>query len=86
LVAALPQLGVEIRETDCLGPCDEPIALALQGSGMATYVFVGIDLVEDAEDIQATCRVYLSSPQGWIEDARPCGRLRHCLKTRVPAP
>ncbi len=38
----------------------------------------------DRSDIVATVRHYLSSPKGWIEDARPCGRLRFCLTGRVP--
>jgi len=69
----------------CLKVCDSPTVLALQMNGAASYVFADIDPVVDAADIAATCQAYLEHPGGWIEDARPCGRLRHCLTVRVPA-
>ena len=65
--------------------CAEPIALSLQGAGRATYLFSGVRPAEDMADIEATLRLYLDSPAGWIEDARGCGRLRFCLRGRVPA-
>lgn len=76
--------GVTLTESPCLGPCDRPSALALQTPGHAGYVFAGITL-EDVGDIAATCALVLSSDQGWIEDARPCGRLRHLLVARMPS-
>ena len=76
---------VEIADHACFSGCAEPTALALQGQGRASYVFSGLDVVADADDIAATCKTYLDSPKGWIEDARPCGRLRMCLRARIPA-
>nr|WP_051242939.1 DUF1636 family protein [Stappia stellulata] len=76
---------VELVPADCLGACGEPTALALQDAGRATYLFAGVSPVNDIEDIVSTCRLYLSSPEGRIVDARPCGRLRFCLKGRIPA-
>lgn len=76
--------GVRIQKTTCLGPCHKPMVLALQAPKSAGYVFAGIT-VDDAADIAATARLFLSSEQGWIEDARPCGRLRHLLVARFPA-
>ena len=76
--------AMELRSDGCLGPCGRPMVMALQSAGGAGYVFAGLDLNTDAEDIVATCRHYLESRQGWIEDARPCGRLRHLLVARMP--
>lgn len=76
---------VDLGEHACFSSCDTAIALSLQGPRMASYVFSGIDVGADADDIAATCQVYLDSPAGWIEDARPCGRLRLCLHARIPA-
>ncbi|WP_271947977.1 DUF1636 domain-containing protein [Ruegeria faecimaris] len=76
---------VEVSEHACFSGCAEPTALAIQAQGRASYVFSGVDVVADAADIAETCRTYLNSPQGWIEDARPCGRLRMCLRARIPA-
>ncbi len=76
---------VTLGDQACFSSCAEPTALALQGQGRASYVFSGVDVVADADDIAATCLTYLSSPNGWIEDARPCGRLRMCLRARIPA-
>ena len=76
---------VDIGEHACFSSCETPVSLALQGAGLASYVFSGLDLSADAEAIAATCQTYLNSPGGWIEDARPCGRLRLCLRARIPA-
>ncbi|WP_037310343.1 DUF1636 domain-containing protein [Ruegeria halocynthiae] len=87
--AALTRAGladrVEVADHSCFSGCAEPTALALQSAGRASYVFSGVNVVADADDIAATCQTYLDSPAGWIEDARPCGRLRMCLRARIPA-
>lgn len=76
-VQVLPQL--------CMNGCSRPSSLALQGSGRATYFFSDIDLEADRDDIIRTLHAYIESPEGWIEDAHSCGRLRYCLTGRVPA-
>ena len=76
---------VSIRLAPCIERCDAPCAMTLQSAQGAGYVFSGINLAADADDIVETCRAYLSSKDGWIEDARPCGRLRFCLAARLPA-
>ena len=77
--------AVDLASADCMGACAEPVSLALQGEGRASYLFSGVSPLEDVADILATCREYLAAPGGWIVDARPCGRLRLCLKGRIPA-
>ncbi len=88
LAAAFAADGIEaeIRAQPCLNVCSAPVALSLQGPGRATCLFSGIDPEADRGDIVATVRAWQAAPRGWIEDARPCGRLRHCLVGRVPAP
>lgn len=76
---------VALSLSPCLDRCEAPVALAMQSTGGAGYIFSGIDLAKDRRDIIETCRAYLESPNGWIEDARPCGRLRFCLAARLPA-
>lgn len=87
--AALQEAGlrelVELSEHACFSACAQPVSISLQGEGRASYVFAGLSLIEDAKDIAATCQTYLDSTGGWIEDARPCGRLRLCLRARIPA-
>lgn len=89
IAGALERAGlggrVEIAGQACMGACARPVSLGLQGPGRASYVFAGVDPLADADDIAATCRLYLDSPLGWIDDARPCGRLRDCLRARLPA-
>ena len=68
-----------------MGSCEKPIAVALQGKGMASYVFSGINGTEDIPDLVETCRLYAESHLGWIEDAHRCGRMRHLLRARLPA-
>ncbi|MFV0473423.1 MAG: DUF1636 family protein [Pikeienuella sp.] len=88
LAAALEAAGLTARlrlaSAPGLGSCDAPVALALRGEGRAAYLFAGVAPATDGEDIGATCRLWLESEAGWIEDARPCGRLRFLLKARVP--
>lgn len=81
--AAVP--GRQLLLASCLSVCKAPATLAAQGPGRATYVFSGLS-AEDAPDIVAFARAYDAAPYGWIEDARPLGRLRLRLVTRVPAP
>lgn len=85
LAAALKGLdGWEVVMHPCLSVCTEPVAMAVQGDGAATYVFAGVTDAE-ADDVRAFVDLYDKADKGWIEDARPAGRLRFCLKTRVPA-
>ncbi len=76
---------VEVVPQSCMNGCSRPTSMALQGDGMATYFFSDIEPAEDLNDIVSTLKAYLNSLAGWIEDARPCGRLRSCLIGRVPA-
>jgi predicted metal-binding protein len=76
---------VHLESVDCMGACEAPVSLGLQGVGRASYVFAGVQPLLDAQDIARTCQTYLDAPAGWIEDARPCGRLRDCLRARLPA-
>ena len=76
---------VRIEMVECMGACEVPGALGFQGAGRAAYVFAGVRMVDDAQDIARTCRAWLDAPDGWIEDAHACGRLRDCLRARLPA-
>lgn len=75
----------DIATVDCMNACAEPTALSFRAAGKAAYLFSGVDPSEDAADILAFARLYLDSGDGVIKDARPCGRLRHCLKGCIPA-
>ncbi len=77
--------AISVRLSDCMGGCEHPVSIGLQGAGLASYVFSGVEPQIDIDDIVATCRQYLDSENGWIEDAHPCGRLRTCLRSRLPA-
>ncbi len=76
--------GVEVGVIGCLGVCADPVTVAAQAPGCATYVFSGLG-AGDAADLAAFVAAYRAAPAGWIEDARPLGRLRQCLVARVPA-
>lgn len=76
---------VQVVAQSCMNGCATPVSMGLQSAGRATYFFAGVDPKADTDDIVSTVRAYLDAPKGWIEDARPCGRLRVCLVGRVPA-
>ncbi len=89
IVEAVCKAGLEqdfeVGSVACMGACEAPVAIAIQGHDRGTYLFAGVDPEADLPDIISTCRTYLEAPRGWIEDARPCGRLRELLRSRVPA-
>lgn len=78
------EVETEVVLVECLNICDEPVSLALRAPGKMAYLFSGVE-AGDAVDIAALARLYAEAPDGVIEDARPAGRLRFCLKGRVPA-
>ena len=77
-------LGVEVAHVACLSVCADPVTVAAQGEGRATYVFSGLG-PGHLGDLAAFAESYAAAPAGWIEDARPLGDLRFRLVTRVPA-
>jgi predicted metal-binding protein len=76
--------GWDVVLHECLSACAEPVSMAVQATGKATYVFAGLTDA-DSDDALAFIRLYDDTPDGWVADARSAGRLRFCLKTRVPA-
>ena len=75
----------EVQSHDCLSNCARPLSPAFTAPGKATYLFGDVDPGIDLNDTLAFAALYAATPDGWIEDARPAGRLRFCLIGRVPA-
>jgi len=73
-----------IESFKCMSACANPVAISFRAKGKAAYMFAGIDPAKDQQDILAFARLYAAAEDGWIEDARPCGRLRFCLLGRIP--
>ncbi|AQQ08180.1 hypothetical protein B0E33_30645 (plasmid) [Roseibium algicola] len=78
-------MAMEVTQIECMGACEQPITVAFQGVGRAAYLFSGVIFPDDIADIVSTAGNFLAADKGWIEDARPCGRLRFCLRARIPA-
>lgn len=76
--------GMTVETTACMNLCRQPLALALRGEGCDIYMFAGLDPARDLDDAVALMRLYAEAETGTITDARPAGRLRHCLVGRVP--
>ena len=87
LRAALAERGMdfEVQTHDCLSNCARPLSVAFTAPAKATYLFGDIAPETDLADTLAFAGLYADTPDGWIEDARPAGRLRFCLIGRVPA-
>ncbi|HAJ84828.1 MAG TPA: hypothetical protein DCM25_08735 [Rhodobacteraceae bacterium] len=77
-------LDVDVTTTSCLNMCDSPVSFALQGPGKATYLFTGADPETDTQDMLELLKLYLDAPDGWVSEAQTAGRLRLCLRGRVP--
>lgn len=78
------RVAAEVRLVDCLNVCDAPVAMALKGAKKDAYLFAGVDTARDLDDAVALVGLFANAAPS-IEDARPAGRLRHCLKGRIPA-
>lgn len=76
--------GVVVETTECMNQCGSPVSMALRGEERDVYLFSGVRVESDLEDAAALARIYAEAEGGTIEDARPAGRLRHCLVGRVP--
>ncbi len=76
---------VKVRLAECLSACGAPLALAVGAEGKATYLFAAVDPDEQAEEVVTFMGLFASAPEGEVADARACGRLRFCLRGRVPA-
>ena len=77
--------AIEVRLVECLNACGAPLALAVTGEGKATYLFGGVDPETQAGEVLAFAALYREAPGGEVADARACGRLRFCLRGRIPA-
>ena len=77
--------GVEVRLVECLNACGAPLALAVTGEGKASYLFGGMEPEAQAEEVVAFMALYREAPAGEVADARGIGRLRLCLRGRLPA-
>jgi predicted metal-binding protein len=75
----------DVQAFECMSACANPTAISFRAKGKAAYLFSGIDPATDHDDILAFADLYQAADDGWIEDARPCGRLRFCLIGRIPA-
>lgn len=76
---------VVVRGSRCMLACGEPLALSLQCPTKVAYLFSHVHPEYDLENVLALVRLFVSDEEGVILDARPIGRLRHCLKGRLPA-
>ncbi|MEM9581146.1 MAG: DUF1636 family protein [Pseudomonadota bacterium] len=76
--------GVVVETTECMNLCNAPMSMALRGEGRDVYLFSGVDPETDLDNAAALARIYSEAEGGTITDARPAGRLRHCLVGRVP--
>jgi predicted metal-binding protein len=83
LAARLPE-GFALRRVGCMSICADPVSLAVRCPGKATYLFAGLGL-RDLEGVLVFAALFAASEDGWIEDARPAGRVRFCLRGRIPA-
>ncbi|SHG87549.1 DUF1636 family protein [Cognatishimia maritima] len=84
LAQKLSSAGVTVQLVDCLNMCDAPLSLALRAPGKTAYLFSDLR-PDDIEDAAALARLYKDAKGGEITDARPAGRLRHCLVGRIPS-
>ena len=86
LQVALQKAGLKanIINSPCLGVCTSLTSLTIQSPNRTTYVFKNVNIKRDQADLIATCKLYLASDNGLIEDAKGCGNFRHLLHAKIP--
>jgi predicted metal-binding protein len=86
IVAREPLEQVRFIGQRCLSSCNRSCAVAYSAAGKFTYVFGDLDPRTSAEDIVACARLYLGSPNGFLERAERPERLKTTIVARVPPP
>lgn len=83
--AACAKAGIaaEIRSTECMSGCTRRSTCAFRSVGKTAYLF-GELTADDLPDLLTFARLYLASPDGNLEDARPVGALRMKAIARIP--
>jgi len=75
---------VAVETVVCMNICTEPVSVALKGPTKETYLVCGVEAATDLSELVGLVRLFAEAEGGGITDARAAGRLRHCLKGRVP--
>ena len=85
LQKALSELGhlCTLRQTECMNGCARPATLGFRQEGKTAYLFGDIS-ADDMADILTFIRLYETSVDGNLADARPLGGLRLKLIARIP--
>ena len=69
-----------------MGACEEPVAVAVQSPGRATYLFAGLSDEAAVDSLLGFLALYRSRPDGMSREAeRPTG-LRGRLRARIAPP
>lgn len=81
----LADTATEVRLTDCMIVCGDPVTVSVRAEGKAAYLFSGVDPETQVSEVATFVRLYAATPDGIVEDVRPCGDLRFRLLGRIPA-
>ena len=77
---------VAVEPGVCMGACEEPVAVAVQSPGRATYLFAGLSDEAAVDSLLGFLALYRSRPDGMSREAeRPTG-LRGRLRARIAPP
>lgn len=76
-------LIAEVRTTECMSGCTRRSTCAFRAPGKTAYLF-GELTAEDLPDLLTFARLYVASPDGNLDDARPLGALRMKAIARIP--
>lgn len=72
-----------VSETDCMQGCARPSTIAFRQQGKTAYLFGDVS-AGDLDDLIRFAQLYISSPTGDFQDARPLGALRFKALARIP--
>ena len=77
---------VAVEPGVCMGACEEPVAVAVQSPGRATYLFAGLSDEAAINSLVGFLALYRSRPDGMSREAERAAGLRGRLRARIAPP
>ena len=84
--AARGEVGIVVRQTQCLSVCKRICTVSLSGEGKYTFLFGDLDPAADAEAVVTMAKACAAAEHGFVPWKRRPEALRKGIIARVPPP
>ncbi len=84
--AARGEVGIVVRQTQCLSVCKRICTVSLSGEGKYTFLFGDLDPAADAEAVVTMAKACAAAEHGFVPWKERPEALRKGIIARVPPP